>query len=174
MKLCFPQSGSMFLPKVVIDDPQLEWKPNYFDNGGKNKSGQEKVLLQIMILLSLHLSCISLLMTTLFPLYVIKWKNSMNEWHIKELHGLWKSWRGKAKPNSCPRNTSPSPAMKWTVQLVRLKILVAWIFTSQSCWRDYINGKSCFLWTICWKLAEECQGCKAHMQRKCSGDWLRK
>lgn len=27
----------MFLPKAVIDDPKLEQKPNYFDNGGKKQ-----------------------------------------------------------------------------------------------------------------------------------------
>lgn len=31
MKLCFPQSGSKFLPKVVINNPKLEQNPNYFD-----------------------------------------------------------------------------------------------------------------------------------------------
>lgn len=57
MKLFFQRSVSKFSLKAIIDYPKLEQKPNYFDNGGKkNKAGQEKVLLQIVILLSLHLS----------------------------------------------------------------------------------------------------------------------
>lgn len=39
MKLYFPQSGSKFLPKVVINNHKLELKPNYFDNR-KKKQGR--------------------------------------------------------------------------------------------------------------------------------------